>query len=344
MAWSSHPSAASPRRHGRVIFVVLLLLVALGFASPFAGRSFGSERILASLETASLSGLNGIPDEIVPLIRNEQETTPLHKDQIVTASPVAFLAANPGLSAFTAVDCLTAAVYYEAGYEPREGQRAVAQVVLNRVKHPSFPSSVCGVVFEGSQRASGCQFTFTCDGSLSRVPAASSWERARAVAIAALSGYVEPSVGHATHYHATYVQPYWASGLLKLNVIGSHAFYLWPGSAGLPRAFSNRYDANEEIPSNARLRLSRHLLSATADMTQTAAFTAVPSDHSPLSPSDGTAQGPRQASNELASAGRRPESGTGLIEQKAQLIQSQATLKPSLSSAPAVSTKTAGID
>ena len=69
-----------------------------------------------------------------------------------------------------ALDCLTSAIYYEAGQESTDGQRAVAQVVLNRVRHPAFPASVCGVVYEGSTRATGCQFTFTCDGSLARAP------------------------------------------------------------------------------------------------------------------------------------------------------------------------------
>ena len=110
-----------------------------------------------------------------------------------------------------ALECLTSAIYYEAAQESTDGQRAVAQVVLNRVRHPAFPNSVCGVVYEGSTRATGCQFTFTCDGSMSHAPIPSLWNRARKVAAAALNGSVYAPVGYATHYHANYVVPYWAS-------------------------------------------------------------------------------------------------------------------------------------
>jgi hypothetical protein len=150
-----------------------------------------------------------------------------------------------------AVNCLTAAVYYEAASESQAGQQAVAQVVLNRVRHPAFPKSVCGVVFEGSQLATGCQFSFTCDGSLNRTPSAEGWARARKVAVAALGGFVASSVGQATHYHAVYVAPYWSPTLLKVRNIGAHIFYRWMGGSGLPRAFTGVYAGNE--PFIARL-------------------------------------------------------------------------------------------
>lgn len=140
-----------------------------------------------------------------------------------------------------ALDCLAAAVYYEAATEATEGQQAVAQVVLNRMRHPAFPKTVCGVVFEGSHRRTGCQFTFTCDGSLARVPSASGLAKARLVARAALSGYVAPSVGLATHYHTDWVLPYWAPKLVKIGQLGSHIFYRWPGGWGQPGAFRSRY-------------------------------------------------------------------------------------------------------
>ncbi|NUT00114.1 MAG: cell wall hydrolase [Sphingomonas sp.] len=144
-----------------------------------------------------------------------------------------------------ALECLTSAVYYEAGQESSDGQRAVAQVVLNRVRHPAFPASVCGVVYEGSTRATGCQFTFTCDGSLSRGPMLGAWQRARTVAEAALAGYVYKPVGNATHYHADYVVPYWAPTLTKNAVIGAHIFYRWAGGWGRPTAFSQGYSHRE---------------------------------------------------------------------------------------------------
>ena len=135
-----------------------------------------------------------------------------------------------------------------------DGQRAVAQVVLNRVRHPAFPNSICGVVFEGSTRATGCQFTFTCDGSMSYAAVPSLWHRARKVAEAALSGYVYKPVGYATHYHANYVMPYWAPTLTKSLVAGAHIFYRWPGGWGRPAAFTDRWSATEGDP--ARLRLA----------------------------------------------------------------------------------------
>ena len=151
-----------------------------------------------------------------------------------------------------ALECLTSAIYYEAGQEPTDGQRAVAQVILNRARHPAFPSSVCGVVYQGSTRQTGCQFTFTCDGSMARAPMAASWDRARKVAAAALAGSVYPNVGNATHYHADYVVPYWASSLAKTAVVGAHLFYRWQGGWGLPKAFGQAYSGRESDPSLLR--------------------------------------------------------------------------------------------
>ena len=144
-----------------------------------------------------------------------------------------------------ALECLTSAVYYEAGQESTDGQRGVAQVVLNRVRHPAFPATVCGVVYEGSTRPTGCQFTFTCDGSLMRGQMAESWRRARSVAEAALAGFVYKPVGTATHYHANYVVPYWASTLTKNAVVGAHIFYRWAGNWGRPASFSQAYAHRE---------------------------------------------------------------------------------------------------
>ncbi|MEO6256846.1 MAG: cell wall hydrolase [Sphingomicrobium sp.] len=151
-----------------------------------------------------------------------------------------------------ALECLTSAVYYEAGSESDDGQRAVAQVVLNRVRHPAFPASVCDVVYQGSTRVTGCQFTFTCDGSLARQPSIDGWARARRVASAALAGAVYQPAGNATHYHAAYVVPYWASSLTKSAVVGAHIFYRWAGGWGRPASFTKRYAAHE--PNVAALR------------------------------------------------------------------------------------------
>lgn len=141
--------------------------------------------------------------------------------------------------------CLTQAIYYEAALEPVEGQEAVAQVILNRARHPAFPKSICGVVYQGSQQVTGCQFSFTCDGSRDRAPAPDYWQRAHAVAEQAVSGFVMRQVGTATHYHADYVFPRWGPTLVKLTQIGAHIFYRLPGPAGRPPAFVGPYSARE---------------------------------------------------------------------------------------------------
>lgn len=146
------------------------------------------------------------------------------------------------------LDCLTSAIYYEAASESDDGQRAVAQVVLNRVRHPTYPNSVCGVVYQGSERSTGCQFSFTCDGSLARIPSAAGWARARRIAAAALAGSVYAPVGLATHYHTFRVMPHWASSLVKSAVIGAHIFYRWNGGWGGPAAFRQVYAGVEPLP------------------------------------------------------------------------------------------------
>ncbi|WP_254797991.1 cell wall hydrolase [Sphingobium sp. AS12] len=135
-----------------------------------------------------------------------------------------------------AMDCLAAAQIYEAG-DDAVGQRAVAQVVLNRVRHPAFPKTVCGVVFQGQERATGCQFTFSCDGALARTPSPAVWDRARAIARGALAGDVFKPVGYATHYHTDWVVPYWSGSLDKLARVGTHLFFRWRGWWGTPPAF-----------------------------------------------------------------------------------------------------------
>jgi hypothetical protein len=154
---------------------------------------------------------------------------------------------NSGVDRSRALQCLTAAIYYEAASEPDAGQRAVAQVVLNRVAHPSYPKTVCGVVYQGSERSTGCQFSFTCDGALARAPARLFWQRAEQVAREALSGYVYAPAGLATHYHTVAVSPYWAPSLAYLGTIGAHRFYRFKGPAGQPATFRFAYLGGEPV-------------------------------------------------------------------------------------------------
>jgi spore germination cell wall hydrolase CwlJ-like protein len=157
----------------------------------------------------------------------------------------------PKLSALQSTNaerCLTQAIYYEAATESDAGKAAVAQVIINRMRHPAYPDSICGVIYQGSSKP-GCQFSFACDGSLARKPSAALWRRSNEIAKLALAGHVHKPVGMATHYHANYVLPYWAPKLAKIEQIGAHIFYRWPGNWGRPKAFSDRYIGQEAIPS-----------------------------------------------------------------------------------------------
>jgi len=121
--------------------------------------------------------------------------------------------------------CLAEAVYYEARSETKSGQKAVAEVVINRVKSKHYPNSICGVVYQGAERVTGCQFTFTCDGSTMREPYGKHWVRAQEVATLTLTGGVKPFTDRATHYHTVEVNPVWAPNLRFNKQIGYHKFY-----------------------------------------------------------------------------------------------------------------------
>ncbi|HXH00471.1 MAG TPA: cell wall hydrolase [Sphingomicrobium sp.] len=242
--WQSHPRETAT-------FVLLgcaaaLALVSIGAATPTLGDLARDASKLAPLAEAaptspSATELRDVaPDQAIAL--NAQ--IPVAVGPLTAATPFSLAKANAAASG-QAVECLTSAIYYEAGQESDSGQRAVAQVILNRVRHPAYPSSVCGVVYQGSTRVTGCQFTFTCDGSLARAPMATAWKRARIVAEQALTGSVFAAVGLATHYHANYVVPYWASSLVKTHVEGAHIFYRWSGNWGRAAAFSQAYAARE---------------------------------------------------------------------------------------------------
>ena len=197
-----------------------------------------------------------------------------------------FFSAGAGLTHARAQECLAQAVWYEAASESEAGQRAVAQVVLNRVAHPSWPNSVCGVVYQGSERQTGCQFTFTCDGSLARRPTSASWAQAQRIAADALAGNVYAPVGHATHYHTLWVNPYWASTLDHIGTIGAHRFYRLRGGAGEKTAFTMAYAGLESGPS------TRAVTSAAALPEADAARPVIAND---LGPAPARAEGAKSA-------------------------------------------------
>ena len=245
-----------------IVSVVAVLAVAV--------TSFGTVQIERAIRAAWLSPVSGKAAVRLPLdeLRQVAVMTVDNKSQIIVEGLAAqqknaliplsklpvehargFLLSNAGAESYrTALKCLTQAVYYEAAVEPLDGRRAVAQVVLNRLRHPAYPKSVCGVVYQGSDRVTGCQFSFTCDGALLRAPALRPWREAEAVAREALAGHVEADVGTATHYHADYVLPRWAFELGKITQLGRHIFYRFRGAWGRSATFSGRYSGIEHIP------------------------------------------------------------------------------------------------
>ena len=152
------------------------------------------------------------------------------------------------LDASRDLECLTQAAYYEARGEGRDGMEAVTQVVLNRVRHPAFPKSVCGVVFQGAAMRIGCQFSFTCDGSMRSRVNPIAWNRARDVASKALSGAVFAQVGNATHFHTTGVSPSWRNSLIQVSQVGHHLFYRFGGRSGSSGAFTYAARPSEDRP------------------------------------------------------------------------------------------------
>jgi spore germination cell wall hydrolase CwlJ-like protein len=124
-------------------------------------------------------------------------------------------------------NCLARAVYFEARSESEVGQMAVAKVILNRVKSPNYPKSICGVVYQGSNRRNSCQFSFACDGLPDDVRQPGAWSQAKSVAQRAVAGDTQLGKGMnlATSYHADYVTPRWARSLRKVVKIGRHIFY-----------------------------------------------------------------------------------------------------------------------
>jgi spore germination cell wall hydrolase CwlJ-like protein len=232
------------------IVVMLIIgaayLVGYGVWSPEAGG-----RRIAKHPHAPNAVAQAMPPTVAPQVF--EKVTPDQAVLLNAQIPISSLP-NPAAAPFVlnaspaeharAQSCLAMAVYYEAGNQGADGEAAVAQVVLNRVRNPIFPKSVCGVVFQGSERSTGCQFTFTCDGSLNRRPSPAAWRDANDVAARALNGYVQKAVGDATHYHTIWVVPYWQTTVVKVAELGAHIFYRWQGAYG-PGAFSSQYAGSE---------------------------------------------------------------------------------------------------
>jgi hypothetical protein len=236
----------------KLIFPLVIALFALAalpqvaFAEELVGEGPGSGQSGAAAPTATIGSTRArIGPASVPLfVRLAPPTYDAPVSSPPAYAPPAYNVLDQGGLSLTstsrsrALDCLTMAIAYEAGREPLAGQQAVAQVILNRTHIRRFPGSVCGVVFDGSQRMTGCQFTFTCDGSIRRRLRESTLESARMAATSVLAGQAPDWVNGATHYHANYVSPYWAGTGTRVTQIGAHIFYRMPGDSGISAAAS----------------------------------------------------------------------------------------------------------
>ena len=170
------------------------------------------------------------------------------------------------------LECLTQAVYYESRGESHSGQQAVAQVILNRVRHPAFPKSVCGVVFQGA-KTGGCQFSFACDGQPHHPLENAAWRRAESVAAEALDGQVMAEVGDATHFHVAGTGS-WSASLLKVAQIGAHVFYRFGGHNGAPSMFHGVPQPSDTLSPSRPMFASLALSPGAAPSTTPAQFIA----------------------------------------------------------------------
>lgn len=231
---------------GIALAALALPLLVMRFApSPErVARQVPKPRIVSPAELPPVEPLHLI-DLSPDAARAYNRSVPFADGPNPAARPFHFGGSDRDLLRATA--CLAAAEVYEAG-DDAAGEKAVAQVVLNRLRHPAFPKTVCGVVFQGAERSTGCQFTFACDGALARwKPTATAWDRARDIATKALHGSVDKTVGYATHYHTDWVVPYWSASLDKIARVGAHLFFRWSGWWGTPPAFNRHRDGAEPV-------------------------------------------------------------------------------------------------
>ena len=221
------------RRARRVRLAIALLAPALLSSCVTVPLAHGVARpaLAPTKQTASVSSATALPPDV----------------QVEPLSGPSLVAGLGQTDRMRATLCLASAIYYEAATEPDDGQRAVAQVVLNRVRHPAWPHSVCGVVYQGSS-APGCQFSFACDGAMARAPMLSAWIRARRAAENALAGEVYAPVGSATFYHTLRVAPAWRLRMVPVAIVGAHIFYRQPGDAPDAAALPISYRGNEPTP------------------------------------------------------------------------------------------------
>lgn len=210
------------------------------FQQAMSAQASGQDAVKNAAATVTLASMPtkqgwSVRAETAALADNSTD-----RHAMVIATQVRDRAALAGMGAFQPVQlrqaaanarqgrCLAEAIYFEARGESAVGQRAVAEVVLNRVRSPFYPKSFCDVVYQGSHLSTGCQFTFTCDGSLRHRPRGRAWQEANLVAAQVMMGLSRPMTHRATHYHTNAVSPYWSASLVETTRIGAHIFYRFP--------------------------------------------------------------------------------------------------------------------
>ncbi len=174
--------------------------------------------------------------------------------------------------------CLATAIYYEARSESIKGQLGVAEVIINRVNDHRYPNSICDVVFQGATRTTGCQFTFTCDGAMNKAPRGEKWDKANTIAAHVIMDLNERKTAGATHYHATYVDPVWNSGLIRTKKIGTHIFYRFPrgsewsiaSARQSARLAQRRAGLNAVVPASSAVEAKTELLEPASVQSETA--------------------------------------------------------------------------
>ncbi|WP_409433536.1 cell wall hydrolase [Litorimonas sp. RW-G-Af-16] len=213
---------------GLALFAIGTASVALpavaGQAADLREASIWQDKAIAfQFQTLPVITTSELPTKLGEILTD----SPLKADYAAT-EPFITLTSDLRRAASTEMaelQCLSEAIYYEARSESRSGQLAVAEVVHNRVKSKHYPNTICGVVYQGSQRNTGCQFSFTCDGSMDIAPKGRAWARSQSMAKVSMIGAHKRYTDRATHYHTVEVSPKWAPDLRFEKQIGEHLFY-----------------------------------------------------------------------------------------------------------------------
>lgn len=207
----------------RTLILGACLLSATGFAAAHA-EMFDAEAMAAATPAATANTPFLPVSPPAPIAQPAETVTPVPATAAAPIAAPAPVSAPKSVSRVAAststtdaeLNCLARVVLYEAGAESRAGQIAVAQVVMNRVRSPRFPNTICGVIYQRGQ--------FSAIRSYSP-PRNARWTRALALAREVRDGNAAPVVGRALYFHAARVSPAFARNQTRVARIGGHIFY-----------------------------------------------------------------------------------------------------------------------